>query len=482
MFDGRFFGKPSGMHDILERHDTWDVDDRFVLPTLDGVVVNGEVDHDTIDVTNVYYDTPDHDLQAHGIELRRRDGDGETGWQLEVPDNSGRAELHWVLSDDPPAEVTNLLKGLTQGKSVDCVAKIHTVRERYRISAPKSRRLCAEVDDDRVRASVGERLLAWREIELEPGVGARSVTKRLTRRLRAAGARPSRHPSKLAHVSPPEAAPTPVTAKARALVDYLNAQVDQIVAGDIGLRRGQDPIHDTRVAIRRLRSTLRVFGKLIDAPAIGDLDGELSWFAGLLGEVRDCQVQQRRFGDALDGMPDELILGPVRARIRNDLRAVELPARSRVSEAMESSRYLAIMAVLRRWRARPPVDEDIATRMLGKRARRAQRKADRRLAAALQSGDGAMLHRARKAAKRARYAAELCKPLDKRVKRKIKHYKQIQSVLGDHQDAVVASEALRQMAVAAGTTVGENGFTYGMLYAREQEIARECRRDARRVQ
>jgi hypothetical protein len=32
--------------------------------------------------------------------------------------------------------------------------------------------------------------------------------------------------------------------------------------------------------------------------------------------------------------------------------------------------------------------------------------------------------------------------------------------------------------LAAGTTVGENGFSYGVLYAREQQIARECREDA----
>jgi CHAD domain-containing protein len=64
------------------------------------------------------------------------------------------------------------------------------------------------------------------------------------------------------------------------------------------------------------------------------------------------------------------------------------------------------------------------------------------------------------------------------AKRTIKHHKRIQSLLGDHQDTVVAGEALRQMAVAAGTTSGENGFTYGMLYAREQQIALQCRQAA----
>jgi hypothetical protein len=68
-----------------------------------------------------------------------------------------------------------------------------------------------------------------------------------------------------------------------------------------------------------------------------------------------------------------------------------------------------------------------------------------------------------------------------RSKRTIKHYKRIQSVLGDHQDAVVAAEGPRGMALAAGTTVGENGFTFGMLYACEQHIARRCRHEARKL-
>jgi CHAD domain-containing protein len=261
----------------------------------------------------------------------------------------------------------------------------------------------------------------------------------------------------------------------------VTTQIDQIVVGDIGLRRGQDPIHDTRVAIRRLRSTLRVFGKVLDQSAVADIDEELRWFAGLLGEVRDCQVQCRRFLGALDESPEQLVLGPVRARIRTDLRAIELPARAAVSEAMNSERYLAMMAVLRRWRNDPPVADDVKIGALMKRARRAERKAVRRLVAAIESDDDAMLHSARKAAKRARYAAELRTAVGKpkSAKRAAKHYKRIQDVLGDHQDAVVASSALRRIGTAAGNTVGENGFTFGLLYAREQHIAERCRDDAR---
>jgi inorganic triphosphatase YgiF len=236
------------------------------------------------------------------------------------------------------------------------VAKIHTMRERYRISSAKKRGPCLEVDDDHVRASVGERLLAWREIAVDTAAGTGSSAKRLSRRLRAAGAQPARYPSKLARVSPPAPTAVAATAASAALVGYLNAQIDRVVAGDIGLRRGQDPIHHTRGAIRRLRSTLRVFGKLLDQSEIRNMDGELRWFAGLLGEVRDCEVQQARFIEALDGIADNLILGPVKSRIREDLKAVALPARSRVAEAMESPVLLGHhggVAALARGAARP---------------------------------------------------------------------------------------------------------------------------------
>jgi len=44
---------------------------------------------------------------------------------------------------------------------------------------------------------------------------------------------------------------------------------------------------------------------------------------------------------------------------------------------------------------------------------------------------------------------------------------------------VVASATLLRLARTAGTTDGENGFTYGLLYAREQQLAQEARRKVR---
>jgi CHAD domain-containing protein len=464
------------MQEVLEREEKWAVDTDFSLPAIDDIEHDVAVDTDTVELESVYYDTRDYDLRAHGIVLRRRDGDDDTGWQVKLPSGDGRLELHWPLSDTPPGELTRLLTGAALGKELSSAATIRTTRTRYRVTG-RGGGLHYEIADDTVRASSGSKLLAWREIEVELGPDVPAVPKKLRRRLRAAGATPATHPSKLAHALGLTAPAQPPRAAA-ALIDYLNEQIDQIVIGDVDLRRGRDPIHGNRVAIRRVRGTLRVFRRSLDAGDAG-LDADFKWFAGLLGEVRDSQVQQKRFTDAVDTLPVELVLGPVHARIRNDLRAVELPARKAVDEAMQTSRYLDLLTILRRWRTDPPVDPRGTVKALRRRARKASAKADRRLNQALKSDDAALLHRARKAAKRARYAAELVAPLDPSADRRRKHHKKVQSILGDHQDTVVAIEALRRLAIAAGTTAGENGFTYGLLYAREQRIAEDSRAAAR---
>ena len=472
------------MEELLERELKWDVDEQFVMPRIEDIADGADVEQTCVELSSAYYDTADHDLQAHGVVLRRREGDDDTGWQLAVPDVEGRIEVRTHLSDTPPSELTDLLTGMRLGKPLINVATIRTVRDRYRITDPKHHRLCGEVADDHVHASVDHRLLAWREIDVELGHAARSLPRRLADRLRKAGARPSHYPSKLARVSPAvRTESADATPAHRGLARYMTEQIDVIFDGDLGLRRGHDPIHDTRVAIRRLRSTLRVFGKLLDRSEVGDLDDELRWFAGLLGEVRDCQVQRRRFQNALAEWPPELVLGPVANRINTDLHSVQLQARRRVAEAMNSPRYLDILTTLQRWRSTPPVAKPPSIKALKKRARRAERKADRRLAAAIRTGDGDLLHRARKAAKRARYAAELIGPVDKpqTAKKTVKHYKRIQRILGEHQDSVVASDTLRRLAVTAGTTAGENGFTYGLLYAREQRVAEAARARSRKL-
>ena len=58
--------------------------------------------------------------------------------------------------------------------------------------------------------------------------------------------------------------------------------------------------------------------------------------------------------------------------------------------------------------------------------------------------------------------------------------KKVQSVIGDHQDAVIAREAARDLGIGAHLA-GENAFTYGLLYEREARQAARLQHRARTV-
>lgn len=261
---------------------------------------------------------------------------------------------------------------------------------------------------------------------------------------------------------------------------YLREQLTVLVDAPALIRAGEDVVHPTRVAVRRTRSTLRVFAELFEVPKAGRLDDELQWWAGLLGEVRDLDVQSARIGAALDAVPEELALGPVRRQLAELLDVRRSTALGDLHEALGTRRYRTLETLLHAWRVEAPFTAG-ADRPAAKAAhyvKRADRKTHRRLAQASKAYRAGrpdadeLLHRARKAGKRHRYAVELAAPvLGTKADAIVKGRKEFQELLGDHQDSVVAEGLLRELGVRAGAA-GENGFTWGLLHAREQEAAR----------
>jgi CHAD domain-containing protein len=188
--------------------------------------------------------------------------------------------------------------------------------------------------------------------------------------------------------------------------------------------------------------------------------------------VRDRHVLREHLERALAAVPPELVLGPVRTRIRQMLTAEERDAAAQLAAAMRTKRYYALLAELCAWREELPVVSDRPASDISSYVRRAERKVRKRIAAApAGAGHDAAMHRARKAAKRARYVAELAVPeLGGRAKAARKRMKKTQQRLGLRQDAVVAAQFLRR-AGAAASAGGENGFTFGLLYQRELDRA-----------
>ncbi len=85
--------------------------------------------------------------------------------------------------------------------------------------------------------------------------------------------------------------------------------------------------------------------------------------------------------------------------------------------------------------------------------------------------DQVAAHEARKAAKQARYAAEAAVPaLGGAASRQGAAAKELQQVLGDHHDSVVARTVLPDLAGKA-RQAGEDTFAYGLLYQRQADRA-----------
>ena len=254
------------------------------------------------------------------------------------------------------------------------------------------------------------------------------------------------------------------------IVDYLERQRAVITRGDVALRHGEEPIHRTRVAIRRYRSVLRVFAEEFVTDQASALDVELSWYAGVLGPVRDLHVLGNHLEQALAALPAGVEVAAAERAINARLDLDEAAARVTLNAALASGRYERLLATLDEWQSAPPFAGpdrraaevvrfvDAAERTMARRLRRAPRA---------ENPDEAF-HRARKAGKRARYTAELGKPvIGASAQRRIAAAKRLQADLGDVQDSVVAQEFL-QVVAADPATDGTAGFALGLLWAHEQ--------------
>jgi CHAD domain-containing protein len=435
----------------------------FTLPDLTGVAGVADLadapEH-LLDAT--YFDTPGLALIRHRMTLRSRTGGHDSGWHLKVP--AGGADARTELREPPaphiPESLVSRVGGVSGGEPLGPVVRIRTRRVERPLRSAGGAVLALLADDDVTSQTLtGPPLVQhWRELELELVDGGRAVLDEVGAVLCAAGARPARTASKLAHALGDRYPSGGV------LDTYLDAQRRAIRRTEPGVRAGDpEAVHDMRVAVRRLRSTLRTFRPVLDRERTEPVRAELRWLAGLLGPVRDGDVLARRLAAALAAEPAELTVGPVAARIQERLAASTARARQELTAVLDGERYAALVAALDGIRPDSPAPDRL--RAL---ARKALRRADRRLAGA---GSDAALHEARKAYKRARYAVEVLEPLaGTQARRLAKRLTALQDVLGANQDAIVAEDLLRDYGMLAYLD-GENAFSYGLLHARQRAAA-----------
>jgi CHAD domain-containing protein len=443
-----------------------------------------------------YYDTEDLRLLRAGVTLRRRRGGKDSGWHLKLPAGpQTRRELRLPLGRagrTVPAELARLVKVYSRGQALAPVARIATIRH-VRTLVDETGTSLAEVVADEVSAqTLGESttISTWREVEVELTGGDRQLLRAADKRLRRGGLQPSGRTAKLeralADALPAlEESQRPRRGSAADVVlTYAAEQAGKLKALDPSVRRDEpDAVHQMRVTTRRLRSTFQSFGKVLRAEDTKHLAGELRWLGHVLGDARDNEVLPEHIDAQLKQVPVELVMGPVQARLREHFAPLGAQSRKAAVAALDSERYFALLDELDQVLAEPPLGPDAdqpAQQALAHAVARTYRRTAKRMRHAEQAHPGeptnVALHAARRAAKRSRYAAEAVTPaFGKQAKRYGKQMKKVQSSLGDHQDAVIARNTLREIGVRAHLE-GENAFTFGLLHEHNSTAIRDSER------
>jgi CHAD domain-containing protein len=289
---------------------------------------------------------------------------------------------------------------------------------------------------------------------------------------------------------PPDLGPTDVQPDAsmgELAFAVLRRQLAVLRAKEPGTRLGEDieELHDMRVATRRLRAAVDLFVDVLPLRA-RIFRTELTWLAGVLGAVRDLDVQLH----ALEVMAAPSVDDPW-ADLVALLSEEREAARRRLLSALDSMRWERLQRDLETMAHQGPLLRSVAARVpatvavpnlidarhttVVKAARRARR-----------SGEAADFHRLRLRCKRLRYSLEFSADLyGGRTSPFTKQLTGLQNDLGLFQDAEVAAARLAALATGEARLPAATIFMMGGVAERHrwalEKILRTLPSKVRRV-
>jgi CHAD domain-containing protein len=247
-----------------------------------------------------------------------------------------------------------------------------------------------------------------------------------------------------------------------------------------------EEIHRLRVAARRLRVALRLFGRMLPSAEAKRVRSELKWFASSLGEVRDLDVYAENLKRYVQTLPsaERRDLSGYQLYLRRERKA----ARGKAAETVATERAAALLHDLANLVATGP--SSAALRRWGSlTARDAMRQTLRRSVGRVRRSGNELLERARPTElhelririKRLRYELDffsaLCAPLAQTASA----CKVLQDLLGTHQDVYAGTARLRRYA-AVLRKQGESGeLAPALIELRRTQLAlaRKVRRSFR---
>lgn len=434
------------------------------------------------DLDSRYFDTPALDLRARGLAFRvRANGEGYKQ-TLKAGDDANaallkRGEWETALDDEHPRPDA-LPKGarghLPKAAFKDGLQETFATRMRRRarkVSMGDAGRIEAALDLGEI--AIGKTAMPIAEIELELLEGQPDALYQLALKLQDAGplrletrSKSTRAFDHLANKPPrwhTAANPSldPAHSVDQAMVAILESCFAQWLANQAAAVDGRDPegVHQLRVALRRLRSALSVFKKLIPDDQLAWLQADARQAIGALGPVRDWDVfQNDLLAPVIEARPKDAGLAALRVRARARGRAGYRRARRHLESPDYTRFVLRFGEWLERRAWRQDGDAERAKPLAQPIAGFAGRLLDKRHRRALANGQNfadlpvAQRHELRIALKKLRYSMEFFKPLFGKARVKPFHIraKALQDDLGHLNDVAVADTLLADLLARPG--------------------------------
>ena len=462
----------SVLRQTLEREVKLKTNTQFRLPHFPGEPLPPRL------FTSTYFDTADFRLARLGVTLRRRAERNRVLWQLKLPRNADRLEMEMASGrSTPPEPMQDLLFGLLRREPLTAVAKLRTRRAGVRVQ-PRDKPV-ADVVIDHVKILNGRRVIGHvSEIEVELLSGKEKELSAIATVLRQSGAYDGDSRPKVfqalnvdfsdGRLHIPESAPFSERLKA-----ILQKELRSILLHDPGTRLGKDPeeLHQMRVGIRRFRALLRASKVLLEPEWYTPLQEELKWLGAILGTVRDQDVLLGRLYSEVSVLPTAE--RKIFERVLSTFETHRSQSRRQLLDALRNDRYLDLLSRLERAAQTPALRDETERSLMHLAAQEFKQliKARRHRKTDLSDHE---LHQLRIRTKRARYAAELAlETMGKPAVRFVRQIKRNQDILGNHQDAVITEDRLRQW--LERTRGVKTAFAIGQIVERLRARRRETK-------
>jgi triphosphatase len=437
---------------------------------------------------SVYYDTPDLRLQRAGAALRLRRSGRRWLQTLKLPQGAQGALAERVEWEMPapqgrldctlfPREVVRASSGLDIVRLARRLRPLFATRfERRSAALALGHGVRAEACIDRGRIEAGTKREPILELELElvegeigPLIGlADSLVEPLGLQIETASkAQRGYRLHQCAGAPPPPAKwSRPAIAESAAASDAFAAlcaaALAQIGANAAGVGQGHDPeyLHQLRVGVRRLRSALHAFRRLLRRSPARQVERPFKQMMQTLGQARDWDVFCETLADA-GASP------PLLARARQKRAAARRAAGRIADSALFQQAQLRVV----RWLHRDPWRSDAArAETLARFARQTLARLHAGLlkhARSIDWRDERRRHAARIRVKRLRYACDFFSGCfaQQAMLPFIERLASLQDTLGELNDVAVARRLTSEIA-----SKGDALAVQRWLTAREREL------------